>query len=150
MKLLSELSQRKVETSWLELLNKLFYKQQLMLIWDKDNYYHIYKTDMKNEIASFEMFSYPIILDDIKVNSWAFKNFTPEVKYRNRTIINLIFDLITKSATQLQVPVLLHSIDFSENTLKFSEDSLLKLNYHHKDIMELTGVKSNFEYIRVP
>lgn len=150
MVILSNLVKSKVSPDFIDLINKLFYKQGIVMVWDKDTKYNLYKTDMKTPIASFNMFLYKIKLDSNLVDSVAFTDFTPELKYKNRTIIRGIFEQITKCSDITKTSVILSASDFIESTLKFKEDNLVSLGFRSKSILDLSGIKSNFEYIRIP
>lgn len=147
---LSALIQQKVNSDFIDLINKLFFKNQTLLIWDKDTHYNLYRTDLKTPIASFDMFTYNILEQDNVTQAIAFTNFTPEPTYQNRTIIRTIFELITQASDKLNQIIILNANDFIKSTPKFQEQNILALDFKPQNLLELTGIKSNFEYIRYP
>ena len=147
---LSSLIQQKVNPEFIDLINKLFFKNQTLLIWDKDIHYNLYRTDLKTPIASFDMFAYTVLEQDNPTQVIAFTNFTPDPVYRNRTIIRTIFELISQASDKLNQIVILNANDFIKSTPKFQEQNILALDFKPQNLLELTGIKSNFEYIRYP
>ena len=147
---LSSLIQQKVNPDFIDLINKLFFKNQALLIWDKDTHYNLYRTDLKTPIASFDMFAYTVLEQDKPTQVIAFTNFTPDPVYRNRTIIRTIFELISKASDKLNQIVILNANDFIKSTPKFQEQNILSLDFKPQNLLELAGIKSNFEYIRYP
>ena len=147
---LSSLIQQKVNPDFIDLINKLFFKKQTLLIWDKDTHYNLYRTDLKTPIASFDMFAYTVLEQDNPTQVIAFTNFTPDPVYRNRTIIRTIFELIAQASDKLNQIVILNANDFIKSTPKFQEQNILALDFKPQSLLELTGIKSNFEYIRYP
>lgn len=147
---LSSLIQQKVNPDFIDLINKLFFKNQTLLIWDKYTHYNLYRTDLKTPIASFDMFAYTVLEQDKPTQVIAFTNFTPDPVYRNRTIIRTIFELISQASDKLNQIIILNANDFIKSTPKFQEQNILALDFKPQNLLELTGIKSNFEYIRYP
>lgn len=147
---LSSLIQQKVNPDFIDLINKLFFKNQTLLIWDKDTHYNLYRTDLNTPIASFDMFAYTVLEQDNLTQAIAFTNFTPDPVYQNRTIIRTIFELIAHASDKLNQIIILNANDFIKSTPKFQEQNILALDFKPQNLLELTGIKSNFEYIRYP
>ena len=147
---LANLLKQKLNADFLDYFNRLLYKNGFVLVWGKDATYNIFKgTDLDAPVLTVELYAYNLIINDIKTQAVAVSSLTPDESIRSRVAPRLIFELITKAADLCQLPIILKASDFLELTTKFNENNLIALGFHEQILMDMSGIRSNFEYVRL-
>lgn len=141
----------KLDSYWLESFIDILLRQGLYLKPMGDNKYHLItkSSDKKTPYLTFGMHQYSVRFQGQNLPCVAIDGLAPQMEYRNRSVIRTFFECLITCLDQRELPCILRET-LTDISSKYTRNFLEEIEFHSKELMNLAGIESNSQWVRMP